>query len=67
MNIDEVEVGQALYHTSKCDGQQGPTVRVTAIFDWCLEGIVLDAKESPFTVGLPFIALIRDFSKEEYS
>ncbi len=66
MNIDEVEVGQTLYYTSKIDGQQGPTVRVTAIHGFSLEGIVLDAKESPFTVGLPFIGLIRDFSKEEY-
>lgn len=65
MNVAEVEVGQTLYYTSRLDGQQGPTIRVTAIHGMSLEGIVLDAKESPFTVGLPFIALIRDFSKEE--
>ena len=66
MDVDKVEVGQTLYHTSRIDGQQGPTVRVTAIQGRCLEGIVLDAKESPYTVGLPFIGLIRDFSEEEY-
>lgn len=66
MDIAQVEVGQTLYHTSKIDGQRGPTVRVTAIHGFSLEGIVLDAVESPLTVGLPYIALIRDFSKEEH-
>ncbi len=66
MELHEAEVGQTLDHTSKHDGPQGPTVRVTAIHGFSLEGVVLDAKESPYTVGLPFIGLIQDFSKEEY-
>jgi len=66
MEIAEAKIGQTLYYTSRIDGQQGPTVRVTAIHGRSLEGIVLDAKESPYTVGLPFIGLTESFSKKEY-
>ncbi len=65
MEVAEVEVGQSLCFTSRIDDQKGPIIRVTEVSGLTVTGVVLEAKESPYTVGLPFHGLIRFFEKEE--